>query len=85
MRRENASLRRRRTGSARLPFPGRSAAQARLRASLTRCGLSEVPHCRPGIAASSELSQAPDQRRGISRRTASGGRKPMVTRGGRAV
>jgi hypothetical protein len=31
-------------GNAQLPFPGRSAAQARLRASLTRYGLSEAPH-----------------------------------------
>ena len=48
-----------------LPFPGRSAVRSE----------SEVPHCRPGIVARSEFAKTPDQRCGMSRRTASGERK----------
>jgi hypothetical protein len=55
-----------------LPFPGRSAVRS----------LSEVPHCRPGIVARSELAKTPDQRCGISRSTASGEHETVVTKRG---
>ena len=64
--REKRAARTRLHVAIRLPFPGRSAVRS----------VSEVPHCRPGIAASSEFAKTPDQRCGISRRTASGERNP---------